>query len=71
MTLSKQELARLEAAMGISFTQSQKAAILQQFGCEPEPYEWSEQDIAVQIHNYLQHGAFVKTTSGSDSQNPD
>ena len=37
---------------------NQQKAILKRFGTEPEPYEWSEQDISVQImykYQYIFH----------------
>jgi len=46
--------------MRVTLTKAQRIAILQRFGCEPEPNTWSDQDIAEQIRNYLQHGTFVK-----------
>jgi hypothetical protein len=35
--------------MWIWFTKEQERIILERFGKEPLPYEWSEQDIAEQI----------------------
>jgi len=46
--------------MCVNMTEAQKNAILERFGEEPEPYEWSEQDIVVQIRNFLGCGEFVK-----------
>jgi hypothetical protein len=44
----------------VLITKGQEQAILQRFGTEPEPYEWSQQDIAVQIRNYLHCGEWEK-----------
>ena len=60
MTLTIRKLKKMEESMWIRFTKEQKQAILERFGTEPEPYEWSEQDIAVQIRNFLGCGEFVK-----------
>jgi len=49
MTLTKQSLKRLSDSMQLRFTEAQEHVILERFGTEPEPYEWSEQDIAEQI----------------------
>ena len=65
MTLNKQKLRRMEESMWIRFTEEQEWAILERFGTEPELYEWSEQDIAVQIRNFLGCGEFVKTIRNS------
>jgi hypothetical protein len=40
--------------------ESQIASILERFGEEPDSYEWTEQDIAVQIQNFLWCGEFEK-----------
>ena len=42
-------------------TNEQRFAILERFSIEPEPYEWSEQDITLQIRNFLGCGEFVKS----------
>jgi len=60
MTLSKITLAQWEESMRIRLTDTQRAIILARFGSEPEPYEWSEQDISMQIQNFLGWGEFVK-----------
>lgn len=60
MTLNKQKVRKMGESMWIRFTKEQERAILERFGTEPEPYEWSEQDIAVQIRNFLGCGEFVK-----------
>ena len=53
MTITKKYLRDLEKATFTTITPEQKEIILERFGTEPEPYEWSEQDISVQISNYL------------------
>jgi len=50
-------------------TDDQRAAILERFGTEPEPYEWSEQDIVTQIENFLGCGEFVKSIKPSPNWN--
>jgi hypothetical protein len=59
--LNKRKLRKWEKSLRISLTEEQKTIILDRFGTEPEPYEWSEQDIAIQILNYLGCGEFVKS----------
>ena len=54
--------------MRVYITKEQEGMILERFGTEPEPYEWSEQDISVQIQNYLGCGEFVKSIR--DSREP-
>jgi hypothetical protein len=68
MTLSKNALIKWEESMRIPISKKQRIAILQRFGSEPEPYEWSEQDISVQIQNFLGCGEFVKSIKDSDQQ---
>jgi hypothetical protein len=60
MTLSKWKLKRIAQSMRLCMSKEQEQAILERFGTEPEPYEWSEQDIMVQLQNYLGCGEFVK-----------
>ena len=43
-----------------SITAEQKRIILDRFGTEPEPYEWSDQDIEIQIRNFLNCGHWEK-----------
>ena len=62
MTLSKWELKRIAQSMRICMSKEQEQAILERFGTEPEPYEWTEQDIMVQLQNYRASGEFVKAT---------
>jgi hypothetical protein len=49
MTINKKTLKKLSESMCIHFTKEQEQMILDRFGTEPFPYEWSEQDIAEQI----------------------
>jgi hypothetical protein len=49
MTLTEKDLRTWEESAFTPFTAEQRAIILERFGTEPEPYEWSEQDIAEQI----------------------
>jgi len=58
MTLNKQKLKKLGESMWVWFTKEQERIILGRFGTEPEPYEWSEQDIVEQIRKIcLEHPA--------------
>ena len=62
MTLTKTSLRKWQESMWIrKISDEQRAAILERFGTEPEPYEWSEQDISIQIQNFLGCGEFVKS----------
>jgi hypothetical protein len=49
MTLTKCSLKKLGESMQIRFTKEQECVILERFGDEPWPYEWSEQDIVEQV----------------------
>lgn len=49
MTMNKRSLRELSEAMRIAFTKEQERMILERFGTEPEPYEWSQQDIEMQV----------------------
>jgi len=60
MTLTKKDLRAWQENMLVLLSESQKVAILDRFGTEPEPYVWTEQDIAEQIRIFLDHGCFVK-----------
>lgn len=60
MTLTKKALTRSLNSMRLLATAEQRTAILERFGSEPTPYEWSEQDIFVQLQNFLGCGKFVK-----------
>jgi len=61
MILTKKDLRKWQESMFTPITAQQSRAILERFGEEPTPYEWTEQDIAIQIRNYLECGEFVKT----------
>ena len=49
MTINKKTLKKLSESMWLSLTNEQEQMILERFGTEPHPREWSEQDIAEQI----------------------
>jgi len=70
VTLTKRELKKLGESMWVRITQEQECIILDRFGTEPEPYEWSEQDIAVQIQNFLGCGEFSKLMRDSGERFP-
>jgi hypothetical protein len=58
MTLTEKELWKWEKSMFTRLTTEQRQVILERFGTDPEPYEWSEQDIAEQIDRIcLEHPA--------------
>ena len=67
MTLNKAKLRAMAKFAHIHLSKEQEVAILERFGIEPEPYEWSEQDIAIQIQNYLGCGEFVKLIHNSSN----
>jgi hypothetical protein len=60
MILTKKDLRKWEKSAFVLFTAEQERRILDHFGTEPEPYEWTELDISVQIKNFLSCGEFVK-----------
>ena len=60
MTITKKYLRDWENSHCTYITDKQKEIILERFGEEPWPYEWSEQDIHVQIRNYLYCGHWEK-----------
>jgi hypothetical protein len=64
MTLTKKALSRSLDSMRVLANDAQIAAILERFGTEPFPYEWSEQDIYVQIQNFLGYGEFTEPAPG-------
>ena len=68
MTLTKKSLRKWAESARTLITEEQTNIILDRFGTEPEPYEWSEQDINVQIQNFLGCGEFVKTIKNSSKQ---
>jgi hypothetical protein len=61
MTLTEKSLHKWSESTRTSITEEQKKSILDRFAIEPEPDEWSEQDIGIQIQNFLGCGEFVKT----------
>jgi hypothetical protein len=62
LTLTKKAINRLEETMFRPISTAQKETIFQRFGTEPEPHEWTEEDISIQIRNFLDCGEFVKPT---------
>ena len=68
MTLTEKNLSKWVDAARVSITKEQTKNILDRFGTEPEPYEWTEQDISVQIQNFLGCGEFVKTIKNNGEQ---
>jgi len=71
MTLNKRKLKKLGESMWVCFTKEQERIILERFGTEPEPYVWTEQDIDVQILNFLGCGEFEKTIQNNSEQSTD
>jgi hypothetical protein len=49
MILTEKDLRKWEESTFTPFTPKQRQIILERFGTEPEPYEWSEQDISEQV----------------------
>ena len=68
MTLTKNSLCKWAESSRTRITQDQKKIILDRFETEPDPYEWSEQDIHVQIQNFLGCGEFVKSIKNNGKQ---
>ena len=60
MILNKRQLKKWGESMRVFISKEQERMILERFGEEPEPYEWTEQDIVVQIQNFLGCGEFVR-----------
>ncbi len=60
MILTQNELNKWAESTVTFITAEQNKIILERFGSEPEAYEWSEQDIYVQIRNYLRCGHWEK-----------
>ena len=60
MILTKKDLHKWSENAFTPVNTVQSQAILERFGVEPEPYEWTQQDIFTQIRNYLDCGEFVK-----------
>jgi hypothetical protein len=65
MTLTEKDLREWQESAFTLITAVQRRAILKRFGTEPWPYEWTEQDIAVQIRNFLDCGEFVRKMRGA------
>ena len=61
MILTKKDLKQWSENTFTPVNTVQSQAILERFGAEPEPYEWTQQDIYTQIQNYLACGEFVKS----------
>jgi len=70
MTITKKYLRDWEKSARIYILPEQKLLILERFGTEPEPHEWSEQDIGVQIRNFLECGEFEKTMRDTGERFP-
>ena len=66
MILARRTLNQWLEGMRIWANEEQKTTILGRFGTEPEPYEWSEQDISIQIRNFFHSGVFVKELLDSE-----
>lgn len=60
MTLNKRKLRAMCKAMRKTITKEQEDVLLERFAEEPWPFEWSQQDIYVQVGNYLYCGHFEK-----------
>ena len=63
MTITKKCLRDLEKATFTTITPEQNEIILERFGTEPEPHVWTDEDIFIQIRNYLECGEFMKSIS--------
>ena len=70
MVLTKKDIQEWEESSFTPISKEQEKAILKRFGTEPEPYEWSEQDIGVQIRNFLSCGEFEKSMLKSGESTP-
>jgi len=68
MTINRRWLKKTSESMRVWITKEQERLILEQFGTEPEPYEWSEQDIVIQIQNFLGCGEFVKAIKDNSGE---
>jgi len=71
MILTKRMLAQWTESMRVILTEEQKKAILKRFGEEPEPYEWSEQDISAQIDIFLRYGKWEKPIKKNGEWSPE
>lgn len=70
MILNEKSLNKWAKSTFTILTAEQSHAILERFGNEPKPYEWSEQDIVIQIKNYLACGEFVKSIQDNGNSSP-
>jgi len=70
MTINRKYLRELEKSSFIFIPEEKKRIILERFGTEPEPYVWSDQDIEVQISNFLGCGEFVKSIQWNGGPDP-
>jgi len=61
MTINRKYLRDLEKCSFTFIPEDKKRIILERFSTEPEPYDWTEQDIVVQISNFLGCGEFEKS----------
>jgi len=68
MTITKRKLRSMGESLRVYITKAQERTILDRFGCEPKPYEWTEEDIFIQIRNFLGCGEFVKTIQDNSGQ---
>jgi len=68
MIIKAKYLRDWEESSFTSITAQQKRIILERFGTEPEPYEWTEEDICIQIQNYLSCGEFVKSVQDTSKR---
>ena len=68
MTLTNKTLNKTLESLRICANEAQRTAIIERFTVEPEPYEWSEQDIFTQIQNFLGCGEFVKSIHNNSYQ---
>ena len=73
MTITAKYLRDWEKSARMLFAAEQKRIILERFGTEPEPHVWTDQDIYVQIQNFLGYGEFSKSiqANGPTSTLPD
>ena len=60
MTITARYLRNWEKSKLTPITSEQKRIILDRFSTEPDPYVWSEQDIEIQIRNFLNCGCWEK-----------
>jgi hypothetical protein len=65
MILTENDLQKWAESSFTPLNTVQRQAILERFATEPEPYEWTQQDIYTQIRNYIDCGEFVKSVQDS------